>query len=102
MHQRPDEEKSLTGFLNEKNMYIRPRRPVTITAKGPRHPTPPRILKRNRLRHIGRSEHPPQHGEDLRLRYRVGLVFDNVGLGGDDGDEEDAGAGEEAGTWWGC
>lgn len=81
-------------------MHIRSRRPVTITPKGPRHLAPAWILERKRVRHVGRSEHLPQHGEDLRLRYGVGLILNNVGLGGDDSDEEDSRAGEEAGAWW--
>lgn len=75
----------------------RARRPVGVAAVGPGHAAPAGIHKGCGLGDVCFAEHVSKHGEDLGLGGGVVLGFDAVALLGDDGDEEDGGAGEEAG-----
>ena len=72
-------------------------RPVGVAAVGPGRGAPARIHEVDGLGDVGGAEHLAQRDEDLLLCGFVGLVVDDVGLVGDDGDEEDAAAGEEVG-----
>jgi len=72
--------------------------PVTVAAERPGGGAPAGIHEGGGLRDVGRAVHVAEDGEDLGLRGGVVLVLGGVGLVGDDCDEEDAGAGEEAGA----
>lgn len=72
-----------------------PGRPIGVAAVGPGRGAPAGIHEINRLRHVLGTEHLAQGREDLGFGEVVGLLVDDVGLVGDDGDEEDAAAGEE-------
>ena len=72
-------------------------RPIRIATVGPGGGAPARIHKVEGLGDVVSAEHLTQRDEDLLLCGFVGLVVDDVGLVGDDGDEEDAAAGEEVG-----
>ena len=72
------------------------RRPIGIRPVRPGRGAPAGIHEIDRLRDIFRTEHLAQRNEDLLLRRLIILSVDDDGLVGDDGNEEDAAAGEEA------
>ena len=79
------------------HLQTRAWRPVGVTAVGPGLQAPAWVEEGRWLGDIFRAVHVAEHGEDLGFCGIVVLGFDDVGLGGDDGDEQDARAGEEAG-----
>ena len=72
--------------------------PVAVAAECPRGGAPPRVHEGGGLRDVFRAVHVAQDGEDLGFRGCVVLVLRGIGLLGDNCDEEDPGAGEEART----
>lgn len=69
--------------------------PVGVAAGGPRGGAPAGVHEGDGVGDVGRAEHVAEDGEDLGLCGGVVLGLGDEGFGGDDGDEEEAGAGEE-------
>ena len=78
------------------HLQTRAGRPIAVAAEGPGGFGPARIHKRRGFGDVGRAIHCTEDGEDLLFGFLVVLMFDNVGLRGDDRDEEYSGPGEEA------
>ena len=73
-------------------------RPVGVAAVCPRLGAPAGVEEGDGVRHVRGAEHVAQHGEGLGLGFGVGLGFDAGALVLQDGGEDDAGPGQEAGS----
>ena len=72
--------------------------PVAVATEGPGGGAPAGIHEGRGLRDVLGAIHVAEDGKDLGFGGGIVLVFGGIGLIGDDGDEEDPGAGEEAWT----